>query len=71
MISFFIYFSGEVEEIANLATYVCSDYANWINADVSIDFPWFYLQTNILTNFQHEQQSQPAKKEQQINLINS
>jgi len=24
---------GEVEEIANLATYVCSDYANWINAD--------------------------------------
>jgi len=32
---------GEVEEIANLATYVCSDYANWINADVSIDFPWF------------------------------
>merc|ERR1719422_2853339 len=24
---------GEVEEIANLATYICSDYANWINAD--------------------------------------
>jgi len=24
---------GEVEEIANLATYICSDYATWINAD--------------------------------------
>ena len=25
---------GEVEEIANLATFLCSDYANWINAEV-------------------------------------
>jgi 2,4-dienoyl-CoA reductase len=25
---------GEVEEIANLATYMCSDYASWINAEV-------------------------------------
>ena len=25
---------GEVEEIANLATYLCSDYASWINAEV-------------------------------------
>ena len=29
---------GEVEEIANLATYICSDYATWINADVSFLF---------------------------------
>ena len=27
---------GEVEEIANLATYLCSDYASWINAEVCI-----------------------------------
>ena len=26
---------GEVEEIANLATYLCSDYGSWINAEVS------------------------------------
>ena len=25
---------GEIEEIANLATYMCSDYASWINAEV-------------------------------------
>ena len=25
---------GEVEEIANLATYLCSDYASWVNAEV-------------------------------------
>ena len=25
---------GEVEEIANLATYLCSDYGSWINAEV-------------------------------------
>ena len=25
---------GEVEEIANLSTYLCSDYASWINAEV-------------------------------------
>ena len=24
---------GEVEEIANLATYVCSDYASWLNSE--------------------------------------
>merc|ERR1712025_855242 len=24
---------GEIEEIANLATFLCSDYASWINAD--------------------------------------
>merc|ERR1712020_121617 len=29
---------GEVEEIANLATYLCSDYASWINAEtVTLD----------------------------------
>lgn len=27
---------GEVEEIANLATFLCSDYASWINAEVRI-----------------------------------
>ena len=26
---------GEVEEIANLATYMCSDFANWLNAEVN------------------------------------
>ena len=25
---------GEIEEIANLATYMCSDYGSWINAEV-------------------------------------
>ncbi len=25
---------GEVEEIANLATFLCSDYASWISAEV-------------------------------------
>ena len=25
---------GEIEEIANLATFMCSDYASWINAEV-------------------------------------
>ena len=29
---------GEVEEIANLATYLCSDYASWVNAEVCIFF---------------------------------
>ncbi len=29
---------GEVEEIANLATYLCSDYASWINAEVGAFF---------------------------------
>jgi 2,4-dienoyl-CoA reductase len=29
---------GEVEEIANLATFLCSDYASWINAEVSLFF---------------------------------
>merc|ERR1719378_1426536 len=24
---------GEIEEIANLATFLCSDYASWINSD--------------------------------------
>merc|ERR1711953_1179592 len=29
---------GEVEEIANLATYLCSDYASWINTEtVTLD----------------------------------
>ena len=27
---------GEIEEIANLATFLCSDYSSWINAEVSI-----------------------------------
>ena len=35
---------GEVEEIANLATYICSDYASWINADVSFFFKVQYDQ---------------------------
>lgn len=26
---------GTIEEIANLATYLCSDYASWINGAVS------------------------------------
>lgn len=26
---------GEVEELANLATYMCSDYANWMTSEVS------------------------------------
>jgi len=26
---------GEVEEMANLTTFLCSDYASWINAEVS------------------------------------
>ena len=26
---------GEVEELANLATYMCSDYASWLNAEVN------------------------------------
>jgi len=25
---------GEIEELANLATFLCSDYASWINAEV-------------------------------------
>lgn len=25
---------GEVEELANLATFLCSDYASWINSEV-------------------------------------
>lgn len=29
---------GEVEEIANLATFLCSDYASWINAEVRLFF---------------------------------
>ncbi len=29
---------GEVEEIGNLATYLCSDYASWINAEVFLFF---------------------------------
>ena len=34
---------GEVEEIANLATYLCSDYASWINAEVGrICSPCFF-----------------------------
>ena len=33
---------GEVEEIANLATFLCSDYASWINAEVC------FIKTNIL-----------------------
>ena len=24
---------GEIEEIANLASYMCSDYASWLNGD--------------------------------------
>jgi 2,4-dienoyl-CoA reductase [(3E)-enoyl-CoA-producing], mitochondrial len=28
---------GEIEEIANLATYLCSDYASWVNAEVKIN----------------------------------
>lgn len=27
---------GEVEEIANLATYICSDYASWLNSEVGL-----------------------------------
>jgi 2,4-dienoyl-CoA reductase len=27
---------GEVEELANLATFLCSDYASWINSEVSM-----------------------------------
>ena len=27
---------GEIEEIANLATFLCSDYASWINAEVRV-----------------------------------
>jgi hypothetical protein len=26
---------GDVEENANLATFLCSDFASWINAEVS------------------------------------
>ena len=37
---------GEVEEIANLATYICSDYASWINADVS-----FFSKSNMITSY--------------------
>jgi 2,4-dienoyl-CoA reductase len=29
---------GEIEEIANLATYLCSDYASWVNAEVRCAF---------------------------------
>ena len=25
---------GEIEEIGNLATFLCSDYSSWINAEV-------------------------------------
>lgn len=32
---------GTVEEIANLAAYLCSDYASWINGAVS--YSWFHL----------------------------
>ena len=28
--------TGEIEELANLATYLCSDYASWINSEVSV-----------------------------------
>ena len=29
---------GEIEEIANLATFLCSDYASWINSEtVTLD----------------------------------
>merc|ERR1719312_1559 len=29
---------GEIEEIANLATFLCSDYASWVNAEtVTLD----------------------------------
>ena len=28
---------GEIEEIANLATYMCSDWASWVNAEVIND----------------------------------
>ena len=27
---------GEIEEIANLATFMCSDFASWVNAEVTL-----------------------------------
>ena len=33
---------GEVEEIANLATYLCSDYASWINTEVKFYLIFFH-----------------------------
>jgi hypothetical protein len=33
---------GEIEEIANLATYLCSDYASWVNAEVRCAFHLLY-----------------------------
>ena len=29
---------GEVEELANLATFLCSDFASWINSEVGFAF---------------------------------
>ena len=40
---------GEVEEIANLATYLCSDYGSWINAEVqcSVQKRWYLWYSQI------------------------
>ena len=38
---------GEVEEIGNLATYLCSDYASWINAEVFL----FFLKSSFIYLF--------------------
>lgn len=34
---------GEVNEIANLATYLCSDYASWVNAEVGFSIILVYI----------------------------
>ena len=36
---------GEIEEIGNLATFLCSDYSSWINAEV-----WYKTFINAVAN---------------------
>ncbi len=40
---------GEVEEIGNLATFLCSDYGSWINAEVFLKY-LIILRSNMANN---------------------
>jgi len=39
---------GEVEELANVATYVLSDYANWMTGEVAIYYLASYMHICII-----------------------
>lgn len=41
---------GKPEELANLAAYMCSDYASWLNGAVSIFFSYAHFPSGMIKN---------------------